>query len=222
MEDLKVIANLLDGRIATTDGFLPLDSILYNAYAKKYRPDLLENPISSYNDIIHFPIPIEKITIDERIWYYDCSFALFDILGEDRRFFNKRYDMTLAEKYADFKGKSSNVNTQRAKFKNWRIPLNIVLTSKIEWYLKGDKKELEELLKYASNIGKKSSQGIGIVKDWIVEPTKEKLSKLRPIPDANGDDEIAIHPLYFDPNNVMKVILPNDRRLGCIQLYDRW
>ena len=38
MELLKITAFLLDGRIATIDGFLPIDSIIQYGFVKKKEP----------------------------------------------------------------------------------------------------------------------------------------------------------------------------------------
>jgi CRISPR type IV-associated protein Csf3 len=219
---LKITANLLDGRVATTDGYFPIDSIIQYAHVKKYTPNLLSEPLTDFNNIMEFELPITKINKDTDDWYYKSSFAMFNVLGEDRRFFNKRYDTTLAEKYVNFNGKSGKVNIKSDKFKNWRMPLNVILTPKMEWCIEGDEREITSLLSEVTHIGKKASQGLGIVKSWEVESTTEDLTHLRPIPDRNGTDEIAIRPLYFDSRNIRVIKHLIDNRLGGVQLYDRW
>lgn len=218
MKKLKVTAKLFDGRVATTDGYLPLDGMLQHAYAKLYRPDLIGTPVKDLKEIEIFPLPFAKINDNTENWFFDCSFACFNILGEDKKMYNKRYDSTYAETFVEL-GKTKIIETRKGKFKNCRNSLNVVLTDEISWYCVAYEEELLNLLKTIKSIGKKTSQGLGKVKHWVVEETKESLSHLRPIPAHNGTELMSIRPLYFDPRNKRKVVLPNDKRLGFVQMY---
>ncbi len=225
MKQLKITANLLDGRIITNDGYLPFDGILSRAIIMKERPELIGQPLDKFSDFVSIPLPIKKIKEETEDWFYACSYALFKKLGEDRMFFNKRYDEVLAEKFVDFGKKKGVVDTSRGKYKNYRCTLNIILTDKITWYClpnsEKSKSEIEELCGFIKNIGKKPSQGFGIVKKWEVEEVEEKemLYLLRAIPDKDGKQEKTIRPPYFSQSNIRKITIPSDERLGCNQIY---
>lgn len=211
----KITAYLLDGRIATDLAYLPLDGFLYSAYVKEYKPELIGKPFETEPE--DFPLPIERIEKDGQ-WYYDCSFALFKILGEDSTNYNKRYDATFAEKHADL-GRSKVVTTRKGKYKNVRNILNIYLTNKISWYVNGDIKEIMKLLKHINYIGKKRSQGFGRIKKWEYEEVEENLCNLRPIPNKNGNDFMSVRPPYFHQKNKCRCDLYLDERLGYTQVF---
>lgn len=225
MKQLKITANLLDGRIVTNDGYLPLDGILSRAIIIKERPDLIGKPLDKFSDFVSIPLPIKKIRQETEDWFYACSYALFKKLGEDKMSFNKRYDETLAEKFVDFGKKKGVVDISRGKYKNYRCEINVILTNKIVWYClpssEKSKNEIEELCDFIKNIGKKPSQGFGIVKNWEVEEIEEKemLYLLRPIPDKDGKQEKTIRPPYFNQSNIRRVTISEDNRLGCNQIY---
>ncbi len=202
----------MDGRVATTDGYLALDGILAMAWIRKYRPELVGQP-PDFDNFVEAELPLEKRgECDD--WYWACSFACFEVLKEDRRYWHKRFDQDLGEQYIDFNGRRGSVNVKSAQYKNYRIPLNYILIPKIEWYAVGDKAEIEILLQYITHIGKKPSQGFGRVREWTVEEWPEDLSWLRPIPDPNGDDFAAIRPPYWYYDNYRRVVWSDDARLG--------
>lgn len=219
MRFIKITALLKDGRVSVSDGYLPFDGVLYSAYARKYHPELLHTPILEQDSIIDFPLPLQKI-VDNKYSYYNCSFAFFEKVAEDTRLFNKRYDTNFSERFVNFGNKRGVVETRKGKFKNARVPLSIILTQKIEWYAVGEMQEVKSLLSYINKIGKKGSQGIGLVKEWIVEEIEqEQCLLLRAIPDPNGLYEMSIQPPYHLKPKV-KVIVPDSKELGCNALYE--
>jgi CRISPR type IV-associated protein Csf3 len=212
LENLKVIAKLLTGQVATYDGHLPLDGILAMAWMRKHHPELVGQPID-FNNMIDAELPLEKRGEGDN-WYWACSFACFTPLKETKRYWHKRFDEQYAEKYIDFGKKRGTVNTKSGEYKAYRIPLNIILIPEITWYAVGDKEEVQELLTEITHIGKKSAQGLGAVREWTVNSIDEDLSWLRPMPDENGDDFIAIRPPYWYFENYRRVAWPDDARLG--------
>lgn len=218
MKKIKITAKLFDGRIAVSEGFLPFDAILYSAYAKTYHPELSQSFLTCLDDAKDFPLPIKRINPDTQDWYYAASFACFDVLSEDTRMYNKRFNEFDVEKYAELR-KAKKIVTRKGKYKNCRSALTVILTPEINWYTVGDIEEIYKLLQSIKFLGKKRSQGIGMVKEWVVEETAEDLSHLRPVPDKNSVEESAIRPLYFNPSNIRKVAFPNDKKLGFVQLF---
>lgn len=186
-----------NGQIATYDGYLPLDGILAYAYMRRHHPEKLEEgTIKSAEELIPIELPLEKRGSGDD-WYYACSFATFDCLEEVKRYWHKRLDQRLAEDLVDFGKRRGTVDVKSSSYKAYRMPLNIMLIPKLEWYAVGDHAEIESLLKYITHIGKKPAQGYGRVASWKVEPWEEDLSHQRPTPDQNGNMMMAIRPPYW-------------------------
>jgi len=219
LENIKVTAKMMTGQVATTDGYLALDGILAYVWMKENHPELMDADAGKNNPII-IPddLPIAKRGAGDD-WYYACSFACYTPLKETRRYWHKRFDAQLAEEYVDFGNRRGKVNVRSAQYKNYRIPLNILLIPEITWYLVGDKAEVERMVNQITHIGKKASQGLGLVREWTVESIEEDLSWLRPIPDENGDDFISIRPPYWYHGHMRKVRWPDDARLGARNLF---
>lgn len=211
---MKVTAKMLTGQVATNDGYLPLDSILAYVWMKENHPELMETDAGKNGEVIIPDLPMIEKRGQGNDWYYACSFACFTPLKETKRYWHKRFDEQLGETYIDFKGKRGTVNVKSAQYKNYRIPLNIILIPEITWYIRGDKAEIERMLQQITHIGKKASQGLGAVREWKIETIDKNLSWLRPIPDKNGDDFQAIRPPYWYFENYRRVVWPDDERLG--------
>lgn len=219
LEPIKVTAKMMTGQVATTDGYLPLDGILAYVWVKENHPELLEGDAGKAAPIVvDHKLPIEKRGQGDD-WYWACSFACYMPLKETRRYWHKRFDAQHAEEYVDFGNRRGKVNVRSAQYKNYRIPLNILLIPEITWYLVGDKAEVERMVNQITYIGKKASQGLGLVREWTVESIEEDLSWLRPIPDENGDDFISIRPPYWYHGHMRKVRWPDDARLGARNLF---
>nr|DAK86821.1 MAG TPA: Cas system-associated RAMP superfamily protein [Caudoviricetes sp.] len=210
---IKVTAEMNDGRIATSVPYLPLDSLVYVGYVKEHHPELVGVPFDTPTD---FDLPIERKNINNT-WYYDCSFALAELVAEDERFYNKRYNEKEAEDYLQSKAKT--VVTRKGKYKNFRNALNIYLVNKITWYVNGNMEEIKKCLNHVHFIGKKKSQGFGLIKSWTFEETKEELTFLRAIPDEDGNEMLGVRPPYFYDGNITRVTMPNDDRLACVRAF---
>ncbi|MFZ3132841.1 MAG: hypothetical protein WA125_17485 [Desulfosporosinus sp.] len=211
MKPLKITAKLFDGRIATTDGYLPFDSILAAAWIKKYHPEKYYNSDPSIDaEIIKPELPLKKLDGD----IYATSFAQFRKAGEETAYWHKRFDAQLAEDYVDFAGRRGRINTTSATYKAYRMPLNIILTPEIVWYVVGGKEEIESLLDEIPSLGKKTSQGFGQVTEWVVEKVKQDWSiwkngiLMRNIPDQDGDSEWGVRPPYWYQLNVVRCRMP--------------
>lgn len=220
-QNLRITAYLLDGRIATYDGYLPLDSMLAYAKIRSEHPEWMEAGICPEDISNRFiQLPLAKVNAGTKYWYWACSFACFKPLKESSRYWHKRFDQELAEEYVNFGKRRGTVNVKSARYKNYRMPLTIILTPKIDWYCVGDAREIAKLLPLITHIGKKPAQGLGAVKKWEIAAIEEDLSWLRPIPDENGDDEIGIRPPYWWRENIVRVRWPEDERLGARAIFD--
>lgn len=212
MDNLKITAKMMSGQVATYDGYLPLDGILAASWIREHYPDTFDMPMD-YDNMITAELPLEKRGAGND-WYWACSFACFKSLQETRRYWHKRFDQGKAEEYVDFGKRRGAVDVRSGRYKNYRMPLNIMLIPEINWYAVGDKGEIEHLLQRITHIGKKASQGLGLVREWTVEKIGEDLSGLRPMPDENGHDYIGIRPPYWYFENYRRVEWPDDDRIG--------
>ena len=210
MKPLKITAKLFDGRIATTDGYLPLDSILAAAWMKKNHPEKYYNVDPSIDEMSIPDLPLKKLDSD----IYAASFAQFRKSGEETAYWHKRFDAQLAEDYVDFAGKRGKVLTTSSTYKAYRMPLNIILTPEVVWYAVGDWEAVKALLEEIPSLGKKTSQGFGQVIQWSVEDIEQDWSVwrdgalMRNLPDPEGDSEWGIRPPYWYPDNIVRCRMP--------------
>lgn len=194
----KVTATLKNSVVI--NGHLYLDGILSYARLKRAIGDDIYNLPES-------PDPIEiALPLSQKDEVYLCSKArLYRQVVQPNRW-RKRFDSTKAEKYMEPK----KVDTARGIHKNYDMPISVTVTPKISWIVVGDKKEIGLLLKEITHIGKKGSQGYGIVKKWSVELTDEKGERHFPVEEIKEGDvaEFAAYkPPYWLPQNVKLCVI---------------
>ena len=214
MKQLKITAHMRTGKIATTDLYLPLDSIMASIWMHKNRPDLAYAPIIDYENMVDAELPLEKRGEGDD-WYWACSFACGEPKKEEILHWHKRFDFDLGTQYVDFEKRRGRVDVKSGHYKNYRMPLVTYLIQKLEWHAIGDLKQVEALVNEITHIGKKRSQGFGRVQRWTVEEWPEDLSFLRAIPDPNGDMEMGIRPPYWLAWQWKRARLSDDGRLAC-------
>jgi len=168
-EPLKITAWLQDG--IATDATCPLDGILfYMAMREAYGPqDVTLSGTKSQNPDV--ALPITKINPDQPDWFYASSYAIWNgPVVEYTDYWNKRFDQQLSG-MIDFKGKRGKVIIEQGQYKAYHMPINIRHALSLSWYVHGDGAWVENMLRFVSHIGKKTSQGDGAVLRWHVEPT---------------------------------------------------
>jgi CRISPR type IV-associated protein Csf3 len=168
-----------DGRVASTDPWLPLDSILAAEWMRQNHPEAFYNASSHMltNDFIVADLPFERRGAGDD-WYWACSFNTEAPLHEYVMHWHKRFDDRL-EKYIDFGGKRGRVDTKSGKNKAYRMPLVVQLFDRLTWYAVGNMEAVRDLCLTVTHLGKKSSQGLGAVDYWDVEPWPEDWSEVR-------------------------------------------
>lgn len=78
----------------------------------------------------------------------------------------KRFNVLRAESWKDMK----KLETHRGQFKNYDMPIRVIATKQVRWVVVGDNNELQRLLDtYVHSIGKKGSQGYGVVGSWDIQ-----------------------------------------------------
>jgi len=204
---LEIVARLVDGRVATYDGYLPIDSVLAWAWVAEHRPDLLEvTQPGQLEEDLEIPLPLTRRVYADGDWCWAASFAVAPRAQERRQIWHRRFDAAAAEEYTDRRGQ---VNTSGGRLRDYRVPLPILLVPELRWYCVGDGEEILCLLRPVAAVGKKRAQGLGRVREWVVQPAPEDRSWWRPHPDPDGTDEVAIRPPYWDRRNVRRVVWPD-------------
>jgi hypothetical protein len=195
-ERLKITAYL--STPAIINGMMNFEGILTHlVYRYRYGPDYYNTKGKMYeqgdwkkNMSIFLDLPLKK----ERGVYLSSNVlkqSTQSITKWRKRFKNKR-----AEKWL----KSTRViDTSRHKYKNYDIPQILDLTEKLEWVVIGNKEAIENLLRFCPTVGKKSSQGYGLVNEWKVELTEEKGKRY--FPDNSSKRFEIIRAPYFKNQN---------------------
>ncbi len=179
MQPMRIRAYLLDGRIAGTESYFPLDSILAAEWIRRNHPETFYEPPPPgvKSGWIEAPLPFERRGRGNR-WYWACSFNQAAPVAEYITYWHRRFDDAL-ERYIDFQGRRGKVDEKSGKYKAYRMPLNILLLPWLEWYAVGDIEAVRELCRGIMAIGKKPAQGYGIVEHWEVVPWPEDWSEAR-------------------------------------------
>ena len=179
MQPMKITAYLLDGRIAGTEPYFPLDSILAAEWIRRQHPEsYYEPPPPGVKEgWIAAPLPFERRGAGDK-WYWACSFSQTKPITEYVTYWHRRFDDHL-ERYIDFKGRRGKVAESSGRYKAYRMPLNIMLLPRLEWYAVGDIDVVRDLCQGVAAVGKKPAQGYGIVERWDVEPWPEDWSVAR-------------------------------------------
>jgi CRISPR type IV-associated protein Csf3 len=225
MKPFRIIAELLDGKVATTDGYLPIDSILSYAWIRLNRPDELYNSNTNamkMDEMIIPDLPIEKREMAGE-WYWAASFAVYEAAGEFMNYWHKRFD----KEYEPFLGgKKTTFYPQSGRFRSYRMPVPGNLTQRITWYCYGNPDETLRLFIDAAitHIGKKRSQGYGLIEEWKVEETDKDYSEtgpggelmrsmLKPPEGLKGETIVrryGIRPPYWHVDNIFNCIVPGE------------
>jgi CRISPR type IV-associated protein Csf3 len=179
MRPMKITAVLQDGRIAGTEPWFPLDGILAAEWMRRHHPEAYYNAGSHMliNGLIISELPFERRGAGN-LWYWACSFNTEPPLGEYVMHWHKRFDDHL-EKYVDFGGRRGRINVKSGRYKAYRMPLVVQLFDRLTWYAVGDPEAVRDLCSAVTHIGKKTSQGLGAVDYWEVEPWPEDWSEAK-------------------------------------------
>ena len=179
MNPLRVRAYLLDGRIAGTESYFPLDSILAAEWIRRHYPEkFYEPPPPGVKEgWVEALLPFARRGTGAQ-WYYACSFNVAPPAGEYVTYWHRRFDDSL-ERYVDFQGRRGKVDEKSGRYRAYRMPLNILLLPYLEWYAVGDVEAVRELCADIPAIGKKPAQGYGIVERWEVRLWPHDWSEVR-------------------------------------------
>jgi CRISPR type IV-associated protein Csf3 len=200
MRPLRIRAYLQTAVIS--DRWLPLDGILfYLAMRERFGPQFVSAPNRILAEKI-VPLPLQAVGEGEK-WFYACSFARW---SEDMREFQENYTKKFDLRYSDlidFGRKRGFVNIGGGRYKAYHFKIYARIATYVEWYCVGVKEQIEKLLRFATHLGKKTSQGWGSVLRWEIEPIEKDWSiwregkLMRAIPDEKGKFLYGIRPPYW-------------------------
>lgn len=150
-------------------------------------------------------LPLYKRGFENGQWVW-CASALFPEgpSGETIRFFRKRLRVERIEIT------SGSPNLTNGIYRDWNVPLPLLLTHKLVGYARGNRREVLKALRRITSLGKKRAHGLGKVVSvsvdridedrsvihegrtmrWVPHPTGWRLVRLRP-PYWNCVDRVA-------------------------------
>lgn len=212
---LKITAYLQCGVIS--DPYLPIDGVLYyQVMREQHGEQTLTLPGQSFGGPADHSLPLKKLNTNTRQWFYAASFAVWPAhTTEGTDHWNKRLDVSLIE-LVDWQGKKARFDVAAGRYKSYHMPVFYHSALYVDWYVVGDKAEIEQLLRTMMNLGKKTAQGWGAVNRWQIEPVAEDWSVysgtgrlMRAIPSDNpGAPIYGLRPSYWLPSHQFPCRLP--------------
>lgn len=215
-EPIRIRAYLQTGIIS--DQFLPLDAALYyHKVREKIGEQVITKSLeSSVREFQGVSLPFTRKLAKDEAHFYSCSFAVWspDMI-EDQQTYSKRIDL----KYSDlinFENKVGKIETSRGRFKNYHIKVYYRTATYVEWYAHGWKDEIEDMLKYVTHLGKKTSQGWGAVLKWEVVSWQQDWSVrgfednrlMRAVPVKGNGFLYGVRPSYWNPKHQFPCKMP--------------
>lgn len=173
---IKVTAYLKDGRLNSTDGIIMFDSILYHAWFLKNAPWVLEGNGKEFSGYIGLPL----MQLPGNRWA--ASRGIYKEIEKTVEHFNKRPDFFGAEKAEYLENDTGIISSSVGIYRAYRMPqvIRTIEDGKIEFWARGHKDEVKNLLDGIPALGKKYAMGYGIVESWKVEDCEEDYSLWHP------------------------------------------
>lgn len=191
-----------------SDAALPLDGVIY---ALLHRKQFGEQAATAPGQAIEngnsgVTMPFARVEEQGPSWYYAASWAQWNgTVTEGSDHWNKRIDLGLTD-IVDFGVRKAKFDVASGRYKSYHMPVYYRHALSVSWYVRGLKDELSSLLKFATHLGKKTSQGFGAVLRWQLEEIEADWSirkdgrLMRPIPAQSGI-LIGFRPSYWLPKN---------------------
>lgn len=215
----KVTARLASPLALSADGVPPnLDAIVEYAMSAKARtiaesryghrhPIANTHPGSAVSEQGTLPIPIKRkwITVEDgrKIVVPRVSQGILAPCRETAEHYHCSFPIDRSERLLD--KERTTINATSGQFKSARLPLRVVDTDCVVWFAelrkkqgRSPKSELRRILrKSIPAIGKKTSQGFGVVAEWVIEDSDLDASwiyngvLMRPLPVSLVLDQTA-------------------------------
>lgn len=160
---LRITAHLVNG---LADEPPALDALLvYELGFKMGMKDIVTRSTKPEN-IPWVPIPVES----EKLCGYrihKVSNPIFKIQSIHTEHYTRRFNSE--KSYMIAKEERKSLLTASGPYKMKRVPIKHMLTDKIVWFCKGDKKEINKILKRITSVGRYRKMGYGIIAGWEIE-----------------------------------------------------
>jgi CRISPR type IV-associated protein Csf3 len=194
MERLLITAHLKSNPIIYNN--LYLDGILHHFEHERIN-EIMHRPHKPNEPTLKVIIPIKR-----QGDVYLCSKARYKPLKKYINKWRKRFDIQHAEKWKD----KQKFRVDSTKTKNYNMPVEVTICkdNKVSWIVVGDKEKITKLLTNVHGIGKKNSQGYGLVEKWTIEKTERLGVRHFPVMLKSGlpDKEITEYTTYNPPYSV--------------------
>lgn len=192
----KVVFNL-DGAGVYYDPSEPihLDALLSWTLAPRQR---VHQHLSRDDDpkTVFLPLMRHKA---ESGWFWKASALLPEgHQGEGLQHWRKRFRQSRADLC------SGNPNLQNGTYREWNMPMPLILTRRMVAYADGNRKAVKKLLREVRYLGKKRAHGLGRIVSMDFEEMEEDFSlvmegqAMRWLPDDNGSRLVRLRPPYWN------------------------
>lgn len=214
-EPLKITAHLMTGVIS--DAFLPIDGILYyQGMRERLGEQTVTLPGQSYGGPGDHHLPLKQVNSHKREWFYAASFAVWpEHAREGTDYWNKRVDVSLID-LVDWQGRKARIDVAAGRYKSYHMPVFYRVALFVDWFVVGDKTEIERLLGTVTHLGKKTAQGWGAVRewevqrwaaDWSIHGDHGQIMRAIPSPDLTAP-MYGLRPSYWLPKHQFPCRLP--------------
>ncbi len=171
------------------------------------------------------PIPVARRTLAGFDTYCSSSPIIGNVFAEYSERQAKRFDTDMCALLLDGKSAGKKLLTSSGPYKARFVPKRIRLIDNINWFVRGDRKEMNKLLKKIVALGTNRSYGYGLIDRWEYQAQEEDnsifamrdgkkvLMKILPI-DAAKEATGYKHsyggafPPYWHPETFMEVAIP--------------
>ena len=120
---LKVTAHIFDGRIASTDGVIMLDSVLYHGWFYKYDPKVLRGEHDEQKSDQHFGLPLTHFELSDGTETYCASRGIYKEVEKHIEHYNKRPDFFASDKMQYLDMKKGLISDSVGAYRAYRNPL---------------------------------------------------------------------------------------------------
>jgi CRISPR type IV-associated protein Csf3 len=137
---------------------------------------------------------------------------------ESKTFFTKQNRLRF-QHMVDFRGKRGKIETKSGRYKPLHVHVHARHALYIDWYCTGHRAEIEDLLRFCTHLGKKSSQGWGEVLRWEIVDWPEAWylngpggKLMRAVPTRGPGYLYGIRPSYWLPKHQFTCRMPEVQR----------
>jgi len=217
--------------VVTSDTYLPLDAAIYSVMVRDAVGDDRFISLANENTVKegkHINLPFKKNRARSECWFYCCSFAQWpDHAVDGNEAYVKKFD-TIHSDFIEFGKRKATVDISRGHYKAVHRKLYYRSALYIDWYALGDKDIIIDLLRFVTNLGKKTAQGWGAVlrwevidwhEDWSIRGPKNQRGQqklMRALPMERSSVVCGLRPSYWLPRHQFQSVIPHPSGDGTV------